>query len=122
MQFAYQVGKGVDEAKIFILDKMYEYLEKPRCHAKPLFADFSSAFNKIPPKILIERLTSHFNLLEQIVWLLLNFLTNRVQWILVNGLMSDCFFKYWLTSWFSSYCCTFCIRTPVETVRRAVIW
>ncbi len=40
------------------------------------------------PHILIERLSSHFQLPDQILLLLLNFLTNRVQRLLVNGHMS----------------------------------
>lgn len=47
LQFAYQMGQGVDNAKLFILDKMYRQLETPNTHMRLLFADFSSAFNKI---------------------------------------------------------------------------
>ena len=46
LQFAYQAGRGVEDAKAFILDKIYKHLEKPQSHA---FADFSSAFNKMQP-------------------------------------------------------------------------
>ena len=47
LQFAYRAGSGVEDAKLFILDKVYTHLEKPTAHAKILFADFSSAFNLI---------------------------------------------------------------------------
>ena len=43
---------GVEDAKLFILDKVYIYLEKPTAHAKILFADFSSGFNLMQPHIL----------------------------------------------------------------------
>lgn len=89
LQFAYQTGKGVDDAKIFLLDKVYKHLEKPKSHARVLFADFSSAFNKVLPHILIERLALHFNLPNQILLWVLNFLTDRVQRVLVNGQLSD---------------------------------
>lgn len=89
LQFAYQAGKGVDDSKIFILDRLYKHLEKPNSHARLLFADFSSAFNKMQPHILIERLASYFNLPDQILLLLLNFLTDRLQQVFVNGHMSS---------------------------------
>lgn len=44
LQFAYQAGKGVEDAKLIILHKMYKHFEKPKSHARLLFADFSSAF------------------------------------------------------------------------------
>lgn len=89
LQFAYQAGKGVEDAKLFILDGLYKHLEQPKSHARLLFADFSSAFNKMQPHILIERLSSHFMLLDQILLMILNFLTNRLQQVFVNGRMSS---------------------------------
>lgn len=77
LQFAYQTSKGVEDAKLFILDKVYKHLEKPNAHVRLLFADFSSAFNKMQPHILIERLASYFNLPDQLLTLFLNFLTDR---------------------------------------------
>lgn len=89
LQFAYQPGKGVEDAKLLILDKIYKHLEKPKSHVRLLFADFSSAFNKMQPHILIQRLSSYFNLPDQFLLLLLNFLTDRKQQVLVNGALSD---------------------------------
>ena len=89
LQFAYQTGKGVDDAKLFLLDTMYKHLEKPGSHARLLFADFSSAFNKMQPHILIERLAAEFELPHQILLLLLNFLTDRTQRVSVNGHLSQ---------------------------------
>ncbi|KAA8590463.1 hypothetical protein FQN60_014397, partial [Etheostoma spectabile] len=60
LQFAYQAGKGVEDAKLFILDRVNKHLEKLASNARLLFADFSSAFHKIQPQILIERLASYF--------------------------------------------------------------
>lgn len=88
-QFAYQPDKGVEDAKLFILDTVYKHLEKSRSYARLLFADFSSAFNKMQPYILIERLASYFNLPDQLLMLILNFLTERVQQVFVNGQMSN---------------------------------
>ena len=67
LQFAYQAGRGVKDAKLFILDKVYTHLEKPTAHAKILFADFSSAFNLMQPHILAHKLISDFNLGNQLV-------------------------------------------------------
>ena len=79
LQFAYQAGKGVEDAKLFILDCVYKHLEKPKSHVRLLFADFSLAFNKMQPHILIEHLASHFKLPDQLLRLFLDFLTDRVQ-------------------------------------------
>lgn len=38
-----------DDAKLFIPDNIYKHLEKPKSHTRLLFADFSSAFNKMLP-------------------------------------------------------------------------
>ena len=87
LQIAYQPGKGVEGAKLLTLDK--KHLEKAKSHVRLLFADFSSAFNKMQPHILIQRLSSYFNLPDQFLLLLLNFLTDRKQQVLVNGALSD---------------------------------
>ena len=89
LQFAYQAGKGVEDAKLFIIDRALKHLDKPRSHARLLFADFSSAFNKVQPHILINRLASHFRRPDQLLMLFLNFLTERTQQVLVNGKLSN---------------------------------
>lgn len=75
LEFAYQTGKGVDDAKLFILDRVYKHLEKPKSHVRIVFADFSSAFNKMQPHILIDCLASYFKLSAQFLVLLLDFFT-----------------------------------------------
>jgi hypothetical protein len=67
LQFAYRAGRGVSFAKLFIFNTMYKHLEKPKAHARILFADFSSAFNTIQPHILVQRLLSDFNVAHQLV-------------------------------------------------------
>ena len=89
LQFAYQAGKGVEDAQIFILNTLYRHLEKPNAHARLLFGDFSSAFNYMQPCLLIERLISDFKLSHQLVLLILDLLTNRQQRVFVNGCLSD---------------------------------
>ena len=89
LQFAYRAGRGVEDAKLFILNTLYKHLEKPKTHARMLFADFSSAFNTMQPHILAERLISEFELGHQLVLWILDFLTNRQQRVFVNGRYSD---------------------------------
>jgi hypothetical protein len=89
LQFAYRAGRGVDDAKLFILNTLYKHLEKPKAHARILFADFSSAFNTVQPHILVQRLLSDFNVAHQLVQWILDFLTNRQQRVFVNGMYSD---------------------------------
>ena len=61
---------------IFILDRLYKHLEKPSAHARLLFDDFSSAFNKMQSHILIEQLSFYFNLPDFIVALKLFYRQN----------------------------------------------
>ena len=67
LQFAYRAGRGVEYAKLFILDKVYTHLEKPTAHAKILFADFTSAFNLMQPHSLAHKLISACNIGNQLV-------------------------------------------------------
>lgn len=89
LQFAYRIGKGVEDAKIFILDKLYTHLERPGTHAKILFADFSSAFNLMKPHILVQKMINDFNVDGQIIAWVIDFLTNRPQHVRVNGSISN---------------------------------
>ena len=63
--------------------------KKPKSHARLLFAYFSSTFNKMQPHILLERIASYFNLPDQLLMVILHFLTERVQQVFVNGKMSN---------------------------------
>ena len=67
LQFAYRSGRGVDDAKLFILNTLYRHLEAPQTHARILFADFASAFNIIQPHILANKLVSYFSLDNHLV-------------------------------------------------------
>ena len=59
LQFAY---RGVDKAKIFILNTIHKHLEIPSSTARLLFADFLSAFNTMLAHIFAEKLITHFHL------------------------------------------------------------
>ncbi|XP_039459779.1 uncharacterized protein LOC116320226, partial [Oreochromis aureus] len=92
--FAYRACRGVDDAKIFILDSIHKHLEVPDSSARLLFADFSSAFNTLQPHILATKLSTRFHLDDQLILWILDFLTNRTQEFRVNnslsGLHSTC--------------------------------
>lgn len=89
LQFAYRARRGVDDAKIFIMDTIHKHLELPDSSARLLFADFSSAFNTLQPHILASRLTSCFHLDDQLILWILDFLSNRTQKVRVNNIFSD---------------------------------
>ncbi len=89
LQFAYRAGRGVDDAKIFILESIHSHLETPNTIARLLFADFSSAFNTMQPHILAEKLMTRFSLDHQVIMWVIDFLTNRSQRVFVNGSYSD---------------------------------
>ena len=91
-QFAYQAGRGVDDAKIFIINTIHKHLEIPKTTARLLFADFSSAFNSMQPHILAEKLITRFHLNHQLTLWIIDFLTNRSQRVLVNHTLSDTLF------------------------------
>lgn len=56
MQFAYRPHRGVHDATVTMLNLLLRHLDGQRTHARPLFVDFSSAFNTVQPHILIKRL------------------------------------------------------------------
>lgn len=89
LQFAYRAGRGVDNAKAFILDTMHKHLETPHTTARLLFADFSSKFNTVQPHIIAERLTTRFHLKDSLILWILDFLTNGPQRVLGNNIYSN---------------------------------
>ena len=56
LQFAYRTGRGVEDAKQFLLGKLYKPMELPQSRARILSADFSSAFNSMQLHILVQKL------------------------------------------------------------------
>jgi hypothetical protein len=89
LQFAYRAGRGVEDAKLFILNTLYVHLEKPKAHARLLFADFSSAFNTMQPHILAKKLVFDFGLPHALIKWIIDFLTQRQQRVFVNSRFSN---------------------------------
>ena len=61
----------------------------PQPHPRILFSDFSSAYNAIQPHILANKLVSYFSLDNHLVLWIIDFLTNRLQRVFVNGCFSE---------------------------------
>ena len=89
LQFAYRPRRGVEDASITLLNLIFKHLVNSGSHSRLLFVDFSSAFNTVQPHILTTRLLEQFDLSNNLVGWILNFLTNRTQRVRVNGRLSD---------------------------------
>lgn len=89
MQFAYRKHRGVDDAILTLLNLLFKHLEGNKNHARLTFIDFSSAFNTIQPHILAMRLIEHYQLDQNLVGWILDFLTDRTQRVKVNGIVSE---------------------------------
>lgn len=89
LQFAYRPRRGVEDATVTLLNLLFKHLDNNGSHARLLFIDFSSAFNTIQPHILTTRLLEQFDLSNNLVGWILNFLTDRTQRVRVNGSLSE---------------------------------
>lgn len=63
----------VTSTQITLLNLLYDHLEGPGTHARPLFLD-SSAFNTIQPHVLVRKQISEFNLESNLVGWIIDFL------------------------------------------------
>ena len=88
LQFAYRPKRSVEDAIIVFLNNIYKHLDTPGNYCRILFVDFSSAFNTIQPHILAPKLKS-INLSNCVISWILDFLTNRPQFVKLNNFESD---------------------------------
>jgi len=88
LQFAYRHNRSVEDALITMLNLIFEHLERPKSYVRVLFADLSSAFNTIKPHILARKLLA-LNVSREIVLWVLNFLTDRRQYVSVGDVSSS---------------------------------
>lgn len=77
MQSAYRPNRGVEDARLTLLNLILKHVESKWTLLQ--FIDFSSAFNTIQPHILIKRLLEQFEIRENLVGWILDFLTDRSQ-------------------------------------------
>lgn len=87
-QFAYNNGRGTDDALITTVHSILKHLENPSGYVRLLFMDFSSAFNCILPQIMLSRL-QQMEVNPFIVKWYGSFLTERKQQVRVNSTLSD---------------------------------
>ena len=73
----------VDDAKLFISNRLHNHLEKPHTHTGILFR-FSLAFNRI----LAQKLIADFHPNDQLIAWIIEFLSHP-QSVSVNGLLSS---------------------------------
>ena len=74
-------------AILTVLDKLYAHLEQVRSNssARVMFFYFSSAFNTIQPHVLIQKLLDHCDVPKSLLSWMLNYLTNRSQYVKINA-------------------------------------
>ena len=88
LQFAYRRNRSTDDAVLYVLENVYSHLEKAGNLARLMFFDFSSAFNTIQPHLLVQKLLN-MKLPSSVVMWIFDYLTNRLQYIWLNGVLSS---------------------------------
>ena len=91
-QFAYKEKRSVEDATLILLNAIAKHLETPKCYARALFIDFSSAFNTIQPHLLAQKLLD-MNVNVSIVSWVLDFMTDRRQFVKLNHTLSETVIK-----------------------------
>ncbi|XP_061746148.1 major histocompatibility complex class I-related gene protein-like [Nerophis ophidion] len=85
LQFAYRTRRGTKDAVACLLHLLLQHLDFLGNFARILFVDFSSAFNSLQKHLLIQKL-HHLNIPPQLIHLTHNFLTNRLQAVVIHTL------------------------------------
>ncbi len=79
-QFAYKQKRSVDDAVAIFTNHIYSHIDVPRSYCRTLFVDFSSAFNTLQPRILIDKLLK-VNVNKHLCAWIMEFLTDRPQFV-----------------------------------------
>ena len=87
-QFAYKSHRGVDDAILTLLHKVFTHLDKPGSFIRVLFIDFSSAFNTIQPNVLADKLLCQ-NVDPKLTLWIVHFLPNRIQSVRFQSVLSS---------------------------------
>ena len=88
-QFAYREKRNVEDAIIIFVNNVLKHLETSHTYARCLFIDFSSAFNTIQPHLMAQKLLSFKCLNNNLIGWLLDFLTQRKQYVRINNTISN---------------------------------
>ncbi len=92
-QFAYTKNRCVEDATLSFTDYVLNFVDKGNTSsfkrfAKILYVDFSSAFNKIQPHLMMSKLRD-MNVNSNLVLWINNFLTQRQQYVSFQGAKSN---------------------------------
>jgi hypothetical protein len=88
-QFAYRRNRSVDDAVLYVLNKIYSHLDKLGTYIRLMFFDFSSAFNTIQPHLMADKLFKMNVPASTILWVM-DYLTSRPQYVRMgDNLVSD---------------------------------
>ena len=89
LQFAYKKNRSVDDALLYLMNKVYSHLEQTNSSIRIMFFDFSSAFNTIQPHLLALKLM-RMNVCSSTVKWILDYLSSRPQFVkLHKSIVSD---------------------------------
>ncbi|KAI4899540.1 hypothetical protein NFI96_016156 [Prochilodus magdalenae] len=88
LQFAYQDAIRVDDAVIYLMDKVHSNLDTAGSAVRIMFFDFSSAFNTLQPVLLGDKLRQ-MQVDESIISWTMDYLTGRPQFVWMHGCVSD---------------------------------
>ena len=83
LQFAYLANRSTEDALNTLIHEIAQHLDRGSNNARCFFIDYSSAFNTMQPHILIDRLYM-YNVPARLQLLVLDFLTNRKQYVKTN--------------------------------------
>ena len=82
-QFAYKRNRSTEDAVVTLIHFILKHLDKPKCTARALFLDFTSAFNTIQPELLLAKMIQ-MEINPHLVHWYHSFFTNRNQIVKVN--------------------------------------
>ena len=88
LQFAYRKNRGVDDALLYLLNRLLSHLDKPSTSIRLMFYDFSSAFNTIQPHVLSQKLCN-MKLSPPIIMWIFDYLTNRPQAVKLSNMITS---------------------------------
>ena len=88
LQFAYRRNRSTDDAVLYVLENIYSHLEKGGSSVRLMFFDFSSAFNTTQSHLLVQKILN-MKLLSSVISWIFDYLTNRLQYVRLNGVLSS---------------------------------
>ena len=80
LQFAYRSKRNVEDAVLYVLNKMFSHLENANSSIRLMFFDFSSAFNTMQCHLLVNKLLAMNVDFRTVLWIF-DYLTFRPQFV-----------------------------------------